>query len=51
MNSIKISLVKYEFKRIIAIRKYQKKPCNRILSTKYDIAGDWITLGDEKRYE
>lgn len=51
MNSLKISLVNFKFREAIDIKKYQKKPCNRITLRKYDVMRHWITLGEEKRYE
>jgi len=51
MNSLKISLVNFEFNGTIDIKKYQKKPCSLITLRKYDVMRHWITLGEEKRYE
>jgi len=51
MNSIKISLMNFEFRATIDIKKYQKKPCSRITLRKYDVMRHWITLGEENRYE
>ena len=51
MNSIKISLINFEFSETIGIKQYQRKTATRVTVRKYDLMRYLTMPKEERRYE